>query len=394
MTGAADSPLEADAPLTAADFAEAFGRVDRGCLAAPWLLAVSGGPDSTALMHAAAAWAGNAGRPLPAVATVDHRLRDGSRREADQVGSDARRLGLEHRVLTWDRPAGARASQDAARAARYRLLAAHAHELRAAAIVTAHTQDDQAETLLIRMADGSGPAGLAGMAAETWRHGAILLRPFLALPKARLVATCRARGWRFVEDPSNADDRFARVRWRTLIPALAAEGLDARRLARLAQRMRRVEAALEAAAAAAAARTLWRRADGAIVLDLGALAAEPDEIALRVLTGAMRATLPFWFRPGGRKPDDGAPRLSQRERACPLTRSHIRLDRAEAALAALLSATRAGRPLRRTLAGCLLTLDASGQLAVTPEPERKRGRAVTLTAATVPHSLGIRQGCA
>lgn len=330
--------------LTGVEFERAFaGLVLEG---GPILAAVSGGPDSIALMHALAAWSGAAGRPAVVVATVDHGLRPSSAPEAEAVGAAAAALGLPHRILAWSDGPSRPASQATARTARYRLLLAHAREVGAGRLATAHTLDDQAETVLMRLAAGSGPAGLAGMSPATCRDGIVHLRPFLDIPKARLVATCRAEGWRFVEDPSNADPRFARSRWRRLLPELASEGLDTHRLARLAARMRRAELALERMTDAAEARAGVAEAGDGIRLDACALAAEPTEIALRLLARA----------------------LSRRGDAAPL-----RLERLESCLTALLAARAAGRSVRRTLGGKVLTLDREGSLTIAPEGRRSRG---------------------
>ena len=119
-------------------------------------------------------------------------------------------------------------------------------------ILTAHTLDDQAETVLIRMARGSGLTGLGAMARmsrlPSGGDGAItLVRPLLDIPKSRLVATLRAAKIDYADDPSNRDPRFTRVRLRGLMDALAHEGLDARRLTQLARRLKRADAAIEAA---------------------------------------------------------------------------------------------------------------------------------------------------
>src|SRR5262249_12463882 len=132
----------------------------------------------------------------------------------------------------------------------YRLLAQAARQAGATHVATAHTRDDQAETVLIRMSRGSGIAGLAAMSRLSSMPGApglTLGRPLLEIAKTRLGATPQAGKDPFAEDPSNRDPRFTRARLRGLMPALAEEGFDARRLAVLAQRARRADAALEAA---------------------------------------------------------------------------------------------------------------------------------------------------
>jgi tRNA(Ile)-lysidine synthase len=205
------------------------------------LLAVSGGPDSTALMHAAAALREASGASV-AVATVDHGLRPGSDAEAADVGRAARTLGLPHTRLPWAGPKPGTGLQEAARDVRYALLSAHAAAIGAGLVLTGHTRDDQAETVLMRLAAGSGLAGLAGMRAErALAPGLVLGRPFLHLPKAILVAWCEARGLAYLRDPSNADPRFARGRLRDAWPVLEREGLTPARLARLAERAARDE---------------------------------------------------------------------------------------------------------------------------------------------------------
>ncbi|KAB1074928.1 tRNA lysidine(34) synthetase TilS [Methylobacterium planeticum] len=308
------------------------------------LLAVSGGPDSTALMHAAAAGAGRAG-PALHVATVDHGLRPDSAAEAEAVARGAAGLGLPHHRLRWEGPHPATGLQAAAREARYRLLAACAGGIDAGLLLTGHTRDDQAETVLMRLLAGSGPAGLAGMRAERpLGPGLILARPFLGLPKAALVAWCRARGLATLRDPSNADPRFGRARLRALMPALAREGLSAARLVRLAERAARDEAALGAAAAQALAAALREEAPGRLGLDGAEVAALPDAVALRLLDRALD-------RAGGAGPR----RLERLERL---------------ALEALLPALRAGRPLRRTLRGLLIEARPDGGLSLRPAPRR------------------------
>jgi tRNA(Ile)-lysidine synthase len=210
------------------------------------ILAVSGGPDSVALMWLAARWRGARKRgPRLIAVTVDHGLRPEAAREARDVKQLARTLDLPHRTLRWTGPKPKTGLPAAARDARYRLLAKAARANGATHILTAHTRDDQAETLLMRMARGSGLAGLAAMARQSEREGVVLARPFLHISKSQLVATLTKARLGFVVDPSNRDLSFTRPRFRALMPALASEGCDSRNLARLASRLARANAALE-----------------------------------------------------------------------------------------------------------------------------------------------------
>ncbi len=165
------------------------------------VLAVSGGADSTALLHLAARWKklSGDGTPQIAVATVDHGLRPELASEARWVAARAEALGFAHAVLVWPGEKPATAVQEAAREARYRLLAEHARALaggRPAAVATAHTEDDQAETFLMRLARASGLDGLAAMPPRRplARDGDVaIVRPVLAVSKARSDRDARGR---------------------------------------------------------------------------------------------------------------------------------------------------------------------------------------------------------
>lgn len=316
--------------------------------ASPLLLAVSGGPDSTALMHAA-----RSGGARVHVATVDHALRAGSAEEAVAVGRLAAELGLSHTILTWEAPRRDTGVQAAARKARYRLLADHAARIGAGLILTAHTLDDQAETVLMRLIAGSGPSGLAGMRRERALAPNIrLARPFLDIPKADLVAYCEAHRLPFLRDPSNADARFARARLRTLLPRLAEEGLNAARLGRLALRAARDDAALGQRAGTVLSE-IASGEEGTLRLDGHRLRREPEAIVLRVVDAAL---------------DQVAP---DHETAVPK-----RLERLEAlVLDALLPALAEGRALRRTLRGTLIEADGKGMIRLAAAPPRRAGGA-------------------
>src|SRR5712672_2331962 len=210
------------------------------------VLAVSGGPDSIALMWLAPRWRrALAHGPRLIAVTVDHGLRPEAAAEAREVKRLARSLDLPHRTLRWTGPKPRTGLPAAARAARYRLLAQAARASDATHILTAHTRDDQAETLLMRMLRGSGIAGLAAMARESERDGVRLARPLLDIPKSRLVATLQKAKIDFADDPTNRDVSFTRPRLRAILPVLAEEGGDSRNLARLAARLARANAAVE-----------------------------------------------------------------------------------------------------------------------------------------------------
>jgi len=230
-------------------------------------VAVSGGADSLALALLAADWAGAAGGVATAV-TVDHRLRPESGAEAAQVAAWLGRLGIAHAILPRTGPALAGDIQAEARAARYHLLEQWCASNGVLHLLTAHHLEDQGETLLLRLARGSGLYGLAGMPALAERAQCRILRPFLEVPKARLGATLAARGQDWIRDPSNRDPAFARVRLRQAEEILAAEGLGARRLAGTAQRLGQARHAFEPAVTRLLASGAWlhpaalRRAGG------------------------------------------------------------------------------------------------------------------------------------
>ena len=311
------------------------------------ILAVSGGADSTALMVLAQRWRRHRVRgPELIVATVEHGLRAGSRAEAEAVGALARRLGLAHEILAWRGAKPKAGIEAAARAARYRLLSELAQRRGVQAIATAHTLDDQAETVLMRLAAGSGPAGLAGMRPRDLRDGVVLLRPLLGLRKARLLATLARAGIKWADDPMNTDPAFARARLRMAGAVLAREGLTPERMGRLAERVARYEDVVAAAVEIARVRVADPERPGR--LDGRALVAAPEEIALRLLTEAII----------GVGPSCGAEK-------------RLRLQRLEGLWRELRAAVTTGSATRRTLADALVTVDRDGTLLITPAPPRR-----------------------
>lgn len=222
MAGAShDIPGNADTPVTATDFAAAMAALGPFEPNAHVAVAVSGGADSMALLHLARRWVQDTGSRLVAL-TVDHGLRAEAAAEARQVGAWARSLGVDHHGLAWAGPHPSAGLQEAARQARYDLLTHWCRSHGVLHLLVAHQRDDQAETVMIRLGSGSGVDGLAGMAAVSVRQGVRILRPLLALSRRRLRATLKQAGAVWLEDPSNDDPAFERVRVRRFLHAGAA----------------------------------------------------------------------------------------------------------------------------------------------------------------------------
>lgn len=271
-----------DAPISEAEFAGSMDRLQPGLAPGQRMaVAVSGGPDSMALLVLAQRWAGS---QLIAL-TVDHGLRLESADEALQVAGWCAARGIAHRLLRWRVvPKPDKDIQAVARRARYQLLAAECGRLDIGVLLVAHHQEDQAETFLLRLARGSGVDGLASMADETLWGDLRVLRPLLDFPKRRLAATLLAAGQPWIEDPSNRDQRFARPRMRAAMPLLAEVGLSAGRLAATARRMRRVRAVLDHAVEALLRDAVRLDPAGFARLSGNALARAPEEIGLRALS--------------------------------------------------------------------------------------------------------------
>ena len=263
-------------------------------------LAVSGGGDSVALLSLAIDWA-RARSAVLHVATVDHGLRAESADEAQGVASLAARLGLSHDVLKWHGGPGHGNLQGNLQAmgrdARLSLLSEWAVGLGLESVALGHTQDDQAETVLMRLARGSGVDGLSGMAASIQRHGVRFIRPLLGVRREALRAYLSGAGLRWIDDPTNDDQRFERIKARALLADPPLTGLNVARLAETADRMTLASAALERWAADLAGAALKPGAFGEIRLDPRPLGDAPREVALRLLASALRRTSGAVYRP-------------------------------------------------------------------------------------------------
>ncbi len=211
-------------------------------------------------------------------------MRAGSAQEAETVRGWLAAAGIEAVVLTCPGPPPAIDRQASARHARYALMGQWCRRAGILHLLLGHHREDQAETLLLRLARGSGVDGLAAMAPVRETEDVRLLRPLLDIPRARLRAFVQEAGRPYVADPSNEDPAFARVRMRALQPALEAEGLTPSRLAATAHRMARARATLDAAATALLARAAAIYPEGFAAVAPAQLCTASEEVALRALS--------------------------------------------------------------------------------------------------------------
>jgi len=315
-------------------------------------LAVSGGADSLALMLLAQRWAaGVAGAPRLIVYSVDHGLRPEAADEVAMVLRTAADLGLSARGLAWlgDKPQTG--LQEAARIARYRLMGAAMAEDGATLLLTAHHRQDQAETVLMRMAHGSGIEGLRGMAAMAEIEGVPVHRPLLGIDPSALHAVVEEAGLSPAQDPSNTDPHYERVRWRQALPQLSALGLDTATLALFADRMGEADAAIAQMADGCFGEIVQLDGFGAARIELAPFVGLSPAISTRLLGRVLNIV-------GGRQ----KPRaLGQVER--------LRQAIAEAALA---KAT--------TVLGCVIRIK-DGAIVVAREP----GRSLPSDELLAPH---------
>lgn len=299
-TGTTPRAFEDAAPVSDDEFISLMAALGPFEPAPHLAVAVSGGGDSLALLLLANAWAQACGGRILAL-TVDHGLRPESAAEASQVAEWARARGIEHRTLVWEGEKPKTRVMEKARTARLSLLEESCAEAGILHLLLAHHADDQAETMALRREDKSGAHGLAGMSEQRFTRRVRLVRPLLAFPKHRLLATCRALGQGWIEDPSNRDRRYARARLR------AEGGLTSRSQG---QAVARTQAESEAAKLAAACvvfhplgfaeidRAVWGEADHAIAAFVLARVVLAVGGAFYGLSPALREEAGGWARTG------------------------------------------------------------------------------------------------
>jgi tRNA(Ile)-lysidine synthase len=254
-----------------------------------------------ALMHLFADWAKEYAAKLPVALIVDHGLRDDSDKEAALAAQWAQDAGLVAHVLRRKGPRPRANIEDEARSARYALMGAWCERRAVQRIFLAHTLDDQAETFLLRLGRGSGVDGLSGMRGcgplpAPGFSGIEVLRPLLDVRREELRRYLKAREASWLEDPMNADPRFARTRIREVLPALEAAGISAPRIAQAARHLARAREALNAGAAEFLAVHAQGHSDS-VLIDGASLGRLPRETGLRVLSAVLMRVSGAVYRP-------------------------------------------------------------------------------------------------
>ena len=263
-------------------FASAIEKVPSGNIG----VAVSGGGDSLALLYLSAEWALKNGRRLSS-ATVDHGLRTDSKFECEYVKKISSELSIEHTTLEWvEKPSGN--MQSLARDARHRLLSKWAIDKSLSVVLFGHTLDDNAETLIIRLSRGSGVDGLTGIPIIKNINNLRIFRPLLNISRDQLRSYLIEKGIKWIDEPSNLDDRFQRIKVRNLLPQLATVGLTANRLLSLAEHMSRAKLALDSEVISFARANIKQKLWGDLEIEYEPFIHLASEYQFRLLSGALR----------------------------------------------------------------------------------------------------------
>ncbi|MGD8326035.1 MAG: tRNA lysidine(34) synthetase TilS [Sphingomonadales bacterium] len=316
-------------------------------------VAVSGGADSMALVHLLHDLLGP--EKLMGL-SVDHGLRREARDEVMQVANWLSELKISYHIFAWEGEKPESGIQEAARQARYELMENWCVENNVDFLCLGHHRRDQAETFLLRLARGSGIWGLSAMSharpALTRDGKPYLLRPLLDIDARDLRIYLKQKGQKWIEDPSNADLQYDRVKIRQFLAQPPLEGLNEKRLSETAARMSRARDALNHYMETALQRSVAWSSWGSAEIDWKFLLPEPDEVVLRALSQIL-------MRIGGRAMQ---PRLRHLEN--------------------WLTQLRENGPDERTLAGCQIVHVAEGKSLVCRETQNVRDGIEIKTATT------------
>ena len=264
-------------------------------------VAVSGGSDSMALLVLLHDWMQQGGPALKAV-TVDHGLRERSAEEAVYVGEVCSRLGIPHSILEWQEWDGQGNLPDQARRARYAMMAGWAGASGLSHVAVGHTADDQAETFVMRLAREAGVDGLSAMAESWWLGTVTFCRPVLGATRAELRTVLEERGIAWIDDPTNEDEQFERVRARKVLAALAELGITARGLSRVAHHVASMRDTLYWYVKLAV-HNIAALQSGDVLIDRAGFGGLPPEVARRLLQEALKWVSGAEYGPRGRALD-------------------------------------------------------------------------------------------
>lgn len=261
-------------------------------------VAVSGGPDSMALAHLLAQNAPRFQNKSVTALTVDHGLRAESASEAENAGHQIGNWsGITHHILKWEGDKPTTKIQETAREIRFTLLQNYCIDNGLNVLFLAHHMNDQAETILFRLAKGSGIDGLCGMKVFSPLTKASdrtikIVRPFLGIPKRDLVDYCAFHKIFYAQDPTNKDLSYSRPRLRESMAVLEKEGLSAERLGKTGLRLQRACDALETLAQEAFSVAIVSQKENELIVDFQSLLSRPDEIVIRAVQKAMELINP------------------------------------------------------------------------------------------------------
>lgn len=288
-------------PVSAADFSKTMERlgVNQGDNLA---VAVSGGADSMALAHLVGQWS----QGTIHILTVDHGLRPEAADEVRLVECFAKSIHAKCKKFKWLGNNLQNSIQENAREARYQMMAEYCHKHKLGYLLTAHHADDQMETILFRMAKGSGLDGLRGIAERSVYDKSLnLLRPLLHVTHEECIATCKAAKIEWAEDPSNQSLKYMRGRMRASKAALAEEGMTSERIGTLSRRIERALKVIDQYTDEQEKNLIQKAESKRIVFELSGFLTAPEEVIVRLLQKTIVAIGP---------PKTYGPRLEDVER--------------------------------------------------------------------------------
>ena len=257
----------------------------------PIVVGVSGGADSLYLTYILSLWCKRNKRTLLA-ATVDHRLRSESTKEALWVHKQLEKHSIFHEILTWDGVKPPTHIEEKAREKRYELLLDFCHKHKATALFLAHHQQDQAETFWARLSRGSGLDGLCAIAPITMRSNTLIVRPLLHTPKTEILKALTKNHLKWVEDPMNDDSLYERVRWRKSQSQLDKMDLTSEVISKSIERLQRAKDALDFYTQIFIQKNVQKSPFGFIQIDQKHYASLPEDIRVRVLTHFLKVLSP------------------------------------------------------------------------------------------------------